>query len=214
MPRPGASAATGTLARLAEVAWACARTNDLPALIELVGSACREAAGGREWRFLTVQADSGALTLGAPREGARAVLPEPGGALEWLLAHEVPLVAYTGTPGGPTLELPLWSEAPAAVVGWPVASGDLLRGLLVVSFPEGAAPEGEGLATARVACDQLALARLAQHPQRRGGVRGDEPVVAEVLREVRGGLAAARRPSARAAMARTASSLSPSARSV
>jgi len=162
MPRPGASAATGTLARLAEVAWACARTNDLPALIELVGSACREAAGGREWRFLTVQADSGALTLGAPREGARAVLPEPGGALEWLLAHEVPLVAYTGTPGGPTLELPLWSEAPAAVVGWPVASGDLLRGLLVVSFPEGAAPEGEGLATARVACDQLALA-LERH---------------------------------------------------
>jgi signal transduction histidine kinase len=49
-----------------------------------------------------------------------------------------------------------------AVVGWPVASGDLLRGLLVVSFSEGAAPEGEGLATARVACDQLALA-LERH---------------------------------------------------
>ena len=94
MPRPGVpTAATGSLARLAEVAWACARTTDLPALIELVGAGCRDAVGGREWRFLAVQADSGALTLGAPREGARAVLPEPGGALEWLLAHETPLFA-------------------------------------------------------------------------------------------------------------------------
>ena len=161
MPRHGA-APTGALARLAEVASVCTRTNDLPALIELVGSACRDAVGGREWRFLLVQADSGALTLGAPREGARAVMPEPGGALEWLLAHESPLIARAGTPGGPTLELPLWDEAPRAVAGWPVASGDELRGLLVVSFTTEVAPEGEGLSTARVACDQLALA-LERH---------------------------------------------------
>jgi hypothetical protein len=37
---------------------------------------------------------------------------------------------------------------------------------------------------------ELALARPAEHPQRGRGVRGDEPVVAEVLREVRGRLAA------------------------
>ena len=92
------------LARLAEVAFACARSNDLPALVELVGDSVARSVGAREWRFLSVQADSGALALGPPREGAACVLPEPGGALEWLLSHEAPLDARAGRPGAPTLD--------------------------------------------------------------------------------------------------------------
>jgi hypothetical protein len=91
MSRPEAtSAGAASLARLAEVAWASARSNDLPALVELVGASCTAAVQGREWRFLTVQADSGA-TPGARAKAARRAA-EPGERSR-ALAHESPLVA-------------------------------------------------------------------------------------------------------------------------
>ena len=167
MPRPDQ---VTDLARLAEVAFSCARSHDLPALVELVGDSVSRAVGGREWRFLSVQADSGALTLGPARDGAAAVLPEPGGALEWLLSHEAPLDARAGRSGDPTLDAALWSTPPRAVLGWPVASGDVLRGLLVVADP--AHEDAPGVA--RVACDQLALAlerhALAEQVRRQAAV--------------------------------------------
>ncbi len=163
-PSAGASRQDGALPRLAEVAFACARTNDLAALIELAGDACKDLVGGSEWRFLSVHPESGALSLGAPDAGGPVVLPEPFGALEWLLAHEAPLWATAARVGDPSLEGQLWDAAPAALLGWPVASTDVLRGLLVVAFdlsaarneapPEAVAP--------RIVCDQLALA-LERH---------------------------------------------------
>lgn len=163
-PSTGSSRSQGAVSRLAEVAFACARSNDLPALIELAGEACRESVGGREWRFLSMHADSGALTLGAPETGGPTVLPEPGGALEWLLAHEAPLAADASRTGDPSLESELWTAPPAAVVGWAVATTDVLRGLLVVALerPLSADADAAVLATPRIVCDQLALA-LERH---------------------------------------------------
>jgi signal transduction histidine kinase len=48
------------------------------------------------------------------------------------------------------------------VLGWPVASNDVLRGLLVIALAGEDVPDAAVLAVPRVACDQLALA-LERH---------------------------------------------------
>ena len=147
------------LARLAELAFACARSNDLPALVDIAAETCRAAVGGRSWRFLSVDESSGALTAGPPGSGGQPVLPEPRGLLESMLAHEAPRVAVEGRAGDPTLERSLWPTGlPDAVMAWPLLASDTLRGVLLVALdaPPDTNPGGE--LVARIACDQLALA--------------------------------------------------------
>ncbi len=151
------------LSRLAEVAFACARSNDLPALVHAAAETCREVVTGAESCFLAVDEESGALALGAPGGGGAVVLPAPGGVLEWMLVHEAPVRAQAGRAGDPTLETALWSQGdPAEVLAWPLHAGDRLRGILLVALAGEAAPDSMGESIARIACDQLALA-LERH---------------------------------------------------
>jgi signal transduction histidine kinase/putative methionine-R-sulfoxide reductase with GAF domain len=164
MPAPTPEQRAGELlARLAELAFVCTGSNDLAALVDIAAETCREAVGGRAWRFLSVDESSGALTAGPPGSGGPPVLPEPGGLLESMLAHEAPLLAVQGRVGDPKLERALWpAGTPDAVMAWPVLASDTLRGVLLVALdamPDampGANPGGE--LVARIACDQLALA--------------------------------------------------------
>jgi len=159
MPAPTPEAkARELLARLAELSFACTRSNDLAALVDVAAETCLSAVGGRSWRFLSVDESSGALTSGPPDSGGRAVLPESRGLLESMLAREAPQVAVQGKAGDPTLERSLWPAGlPDAVMAWPVLSADTLRGVLLVALdaPPDANPAGE--LVARIACDQLAL---------------------------------------------------------
>jgi signal transduction histidine kinase/putative methionine-R-sulfoxide reductase with GAF domain len=163
-----ASPAPGTrsremFARLAELAFACANSDDLAALVDVAAEACRAAVGGRAWRFLSVDEGSGALMSGPPDAGGVPVLPEPGGLLESMLAHEAPRVAVQGRAGDPTLERALWpAGTPDAVMAWPVLASDTLRGVLLVGLDAPPEENPEGDLAARIACDQLALA-LERH---------------------------------------------------
>jgi signal transduction histidine kinase/putative methionine-R-sulfoxide reductase with GAF domain len=170
MTMPGAqpersptSAGARDVARVAETAHALVSTHDVAALIEVVGEACRAHLDGRAWRFLALDSESGALSERADGDG-RAVLPEPGGALEWLLRHETALTAVRGRAGDPACEDALWAEPPKAVCGWPLRSGGVLHGLLLVALDRAPDP-GRNAIVPRLLADQLALA-LERHALR------------------------------------------------
>ncbi|MEP7028248.1 MAG: ATP-binding protein [Candidatus Eisenbacteria bacterium] len=151
------------LSRLAEVAYACARSTDVATHVHAAAVACQEAVGGIAWRFLALDEESGALALGVPGSDETVILPEPGGLLEWMLAHEAPVRAVAGKPGDPTIERALWTGSePAAVQAWPLHAGDRLRGILVVALEREPLADETFDTYARIACDQLALA-LERH---------------------------------------------------
>jgi signal transduction histidine kinase/putative methionine-R-sulfoxide reductase with GAF domain len=136
-----------------------ASTHDRALLVATAADACRDALGGTEWRFFALDLETGALRDPfAVAYAAGAVLPEPGGVLEALLAHEEPVYAREGAKGDPSLDARLWRNAPRLVLGWPVASGGALRGLLLVASGKDKTPAADAVASARLAVDQLALA--------------------------------------------------------
>src|SRR5689334_14343237 len=108
---------------MAGLARALASTGDRALLVTAVGAACQDALAGVAWRFLALDAETGALTDATPGAASGAIWPEPGGVLEALLASEEPQLARAHHNGGPTCDARLWSAPPRAVFGWPVASG-------------------------------------------------------------------------------------------
>jgi signal transduction histidine kinase/putative methionine-R-sulfoxide reductase with GAF domain len=144
------------LSRVAATASALSGTSDLAALVDVCGEAAREATRGYGWRFLALDPENGTLHDGS-LEGP-VVLPAPGGAVEWLLLHEA-LVLRAAVPadglGGPLR---------SAVLGLPIRSGGVLRGLLLVGLdqPPPAGPADPGVVAARVVAEQCALA-LERH---------------------------------------------------
>ncbi len=166
-----------SLLRLAQAALAFRSSGDLPALTGIFGETASECLGGYAWRFFLVDPQSGALRHAGPAAKGdgpdRVHLPEPGGALEWLLAYEAPLVARADERGAPGLERALWPRVPEAIAGIPVHGSATLHGLLIVAldgappvpavsnapvgFPAPGVPS-EALLTARALADQFALA--------------------------------------------------------
>jgi len=154
--RSAIAGADATLSRLAATAFALAETSDLAALVDVCGEAARGATGGRDWRFLALDPENGALHDGS-LEGP-VVLPAPGGAVEWLLLHEAVLLRRTVAADG------LGDPAPGAVLGLPIRSGGILRGLLLVTLDAlpAAGLSDPGVVVARIVADQCAIA-LERH---------------------------------------------------
>ena len=154
---------TPALARAAENALALRTTRDLPSIVEVVGESVRASVGGVGWHFFSADPQSGALARWngrpVPVSGTSEIyLPEPGGAVEWLLRHETPLFASAGDPDAPALETSLWAVAPRGLVGLPVASGQVLHGLLLIALDEGRVFGPEERLLPRLLADQLAVA--------------------------------------------------------
>jgi len=156
--RPPRGRKEHALARAGGLARALAATHDTDLLVACAGEACRAAVGGVAWRFLALDPLTGALTDPTSRAEDRAVLPEPGGVLEALLAHEEPVIARPGRAGDPLPDARLWPRRTRRVLGWPVASGGVVRGLLLVSGSAAKDPDAAALLEGRLAADQLALA--------------------------------------------------------
>ncbi len=154
--------AVGTLAPAtvsspcAAAAFVLTTSGDVTAHIDVCAEAARGAVGGTAWRLDHLEAASG--TLHAHSFDGPVLLPEPGGALEWLLHHEAPLVredaaAEAFGPG-----------ATGAILGLPVRAGDILFGFLRIALPAVplAGVAAPGVANARVFADLCALA-LERH---------------------------------------------------
>jgi signal transduction histidine kinase len=149
---------------MAGLAKALASTGDRALLIATVGAACREALHGDAWRFLALDAETGALTDATPgalpsdsAASAVVVWPEAGGVLEALLAREEPAVGRSNG-GGPTCDAALWDAPPRTVLGWPIASGGRLFGLLLVARTAARNAPAAAVDQATLAANQLGIA--------------------------------------------------------
>ncbi len=166
-------AAVGTPApATANPPWAAAAFvlttgDDVAAHIDVCAEAAQAAVGGTAWRLDHLDSTSGTLRAGA--FDGPVVLPEPGGALEWLLHHEAPLVRENGAAEA-------FGPGPrGAVLGLPVRAGGVLHGFLRIALPAVplAGVSAPGVASALAFADLCALA-LERHAGRLERVRHQE----------------------------------------